>query len=280
MSDVPPPASRPAASRVGSWLREPLLHFLIAAGLLTAGYHFFGRPEVKVSAQQLTNIRKDYEAALGRPVTQEEFHKMLDDYLENEVLYHEAIRNGLLQDNRVRGLLIQTMRTSLRPIVPAPTEQELIDFRNQTPEIYRYPDKISFEHVSFATGTAVPDGLLEKLRAGATPQGLGDPTIRLANPLAPTFKPQLEHLFGPDFTTELMKAPLNEWAGPYTSSRGVHFIRITSRDPEHDMPMSELRATLAGKWTGVKEAEIISQRVKELMKSYHVVTPGIPADKP
>lgn len=276
---VDPPSS-PVRRGVTAFLREPLLHFLVVAVLLLAAWHCFARPEVKVSPQLLSGMRKEYEASVGRTATPQEVAKIADEYLESEILYREAIRTGLMQDNRVRGLLIHTMRTSMRPIVPPPTEEELVAFRNLTPEIYRYPAKVSFEHVSFADAQAIPAGLLEKLRSGATPQGLGDPAVRLANPLPPTFRPQLDHLFGDAFTQTLMHCEKGVWAGPYVSKRGVHFVRVISMEAEKDMPLSELRPTLIGKWTGVKEAEGISRKVQEIKKSYRVILPPALPEKP
>lgn len=261
-------------------LKEPLLHFLIAAALLLVAWHFFAKPEVKLSPQLISGMVKEYESALGRAATPDEVKKITDEYIESEILYREALRTGLIQDNRVRGLLVQTMRTSLRPIVPPPTEADLVALRNQTPEIYRYPAKVGFEHVSFSDAKAVPEGLLEKLRAGTPPQGLGDPTVRLANPLPPTFSTQLNHLFGQAFTETLLKCEKGVWSGPFTSNRGVHFVKVLSSEPEQDMPMAELRPTLTGKWTGLKEAEGISRKVEEMKKSYRVVLPPVTPVKP
>lgn len=278
MSVDPPPT--PARRGAPSLLKEPLLHFLLAAALLLLGWHFFARPEVKVSPQLINGIVKDYEGTLGRAATPEEVGKITDEYVENEILFREALRTGLIQDNRVRGLLIQTMRTSLRPIVQQPTEADLVALRNLTPEIYRYPAKISFEHVSFADEKSIPEGVLEKLRSGTPPQGLGDPSVRLANPLPPTFRTQLDHLFGAAFTDTLIKCEKGVWSGPFPSNRGVHFVKILSSDPEQDMPMNELRPTLTGKWSGIKEAEIISRKVAEMKKSYRVVLPPANPAKP
>ncbi|MGC4014806.1 MAG: peptidylprolyl isomerase [Luteolibacter sp.] len=261
-------------------LKEPLLHFLAAAALLLLAWHFFVRPEVKISPQLINGMVKEYETALGRAATPEDVRKITDEYVESEILYREALKTGLIQDNRVRSLLIQTMRTSLRPIVPPPSEADLVELRNKTPDIYRYPAKISFEHVSFSDEKSIPAGLLEKLRVGTPPQGLSDPAVRLANPLPPTFSTQLDHLFGAAFTGTLMKCEKGVWSGPFTSNRGVHFVKVLSADPEMDMPMSELRPTLIGKWTGIKEAEIISQKVEEMKKSYRVVLPPATPAKP
>ncbi|MGH7290239.1 MAG: hypothetical protein ACREJT_03455, partial [Myxococcota bacterium] len=175
---------------------EPLAHFLVAAGLLLLAQHFLLRPEIAISPQLVNGLRKDYEARIGRPATDVEVHKLVDSYLEDEVLFREAQRSGLTNDNRVRSLLVQTMRSAMRPVVTPPTDAELQTLRAETPEVYRLPAQVSFEHVSFLEEKSIPTGLLEKLRGGAPSEGLGEP-VRITSPLPLTFQPQLEHMFGP-----------------------------------------------------------------------------------
>jgi hypothetical protein len=263
----------PSRSWLASLLHEPLLHFLIAAALLLLAFHFFARPELKVSAPMLNGLRKDYEARMGRPATELEIAKIANDYVEDEILYREALRNGLTQDNRVRGMLIQTMRTTLRPILSEPSDTELENLRKETPDVYRFPARVGFEHVSFADAKTIPDGLLEKLRSGEKPSSFGE-TVQLANPLPPTYRPQLERIFGPAFTIALTKCKEGEWVGPLTSARGVHFVRVQKQEPEREMPLEEIRSTLISKWMSRNEAAAISNKVIELRRSYNVVMPA------
>ena len=261
--------------RLSTLAKEPLLHFLVAAGLLWLACRGCGHPEVQISVQALNGLRNDFAAAIGRRPSQPEVKHLVAEYLDDEILYREALRSGLTQDPKVRALLIQAMRASLQPVVPEPTDAELVATRERTPAVYRYPATLSFEHVSFTNSTRIPDELLKKLHDGASPQGLGDALDQVANPLPPTFRPQLEDLLGVDFISALSKCRLGKWEGPLTSTRGVHFVRLVNYEAERDMPMADIRASLIASWSEHKQAELISNKISQLRKAYCVTIPPV-----
>jgi hypothetical protein len=249
--------------------REPLVHFFAAALLLFFAHRIIFKREISVSQPLVQGLRKEYEAN-GRKVDDTTLQRLVADYVEDEILYQEALRSGLMRDNRVRALLIETMRKSLRPVLPPPTDAELEQLRAEAPEAYRYPPQVSFEHVSFPDDKNVPGGLLDKLRSGAPATGLSDPAVRMANPLPLSYAPQLERVFGPEFTQSLMQCQAGVWSGPFKSLRGVHFVRVIKRDEGGDMPLNEVRSTLASQWVANHENAEISRKVAELRRSYRV----------
>lgn len=252
--------------------QEPLIHFLVAACLLLAAQHFLLRPQIAISPQMVNGLRKDYEARLGRTATEEEVSKLVDGYLEDEILFREAQRSGLMNDNRVRGLLVQTMRSAMRPAIDPPTDKDLEALRAETPDIYRLPAQVSFEHVSFEKEESIPPGLLDQLRGGTAATGLGD-LARMANPLPLTFQPQLERMLGREFVQTLLGAEKGTWSGPFKSLRGFHFVRVIERKEPQDMPMEQVRSTLASQWNTVRENAAISEKARELRSAYRISLP-------
>src|SRR5262245_27270588 len=102
--DAAPPAAR--SSRVRRFLlTEPLVHFVIGSGILFFASHHFGKPEIVVTPEVVNGLRQDFESRAGRPATAAELDKLVNDYIDDEVLYREALRRGLEQDSRVRTLL-------------------------------------------------------------------------------------------------------------------------------------------------------------------------------
>jgi hypothetical protein len=261
--------SPPFSSIYNFCRREPLAHFFAAALLLFFVHRIFFKREISVSLPLVQGLRKEYEAT-GHKVDETTLQRLVADYVEDEILYQEALRSGFLRDNRVRALLIETMRKSLRPVLPPPTDANLEQLRAEAPEAYRYPPQVSFEHVSFLDDKNMPAGLLDKLRSGAPATGMGDPAVRVANPLPPTYAPQLERVFGPEFTQSLLQCEVGVWTGPFKSLRGVHFVRVVKRDEGGDMPLKEVRTTLASQWVTNQENAAISRKVAELRRSYRV----------
>lgn len=270
--DAPPSPPAPRPSVLRRVLAEPLLHFILCAGVLFFFHRQFGKPEITVTPEAVTGLAQDFESRAGRPPTGAERAKLLTDYIDNEVLYREALAKGLEQDNRVRTLLVQTMRTTLRPVLPEPADAELEALRRETPDQYRYPQKVSFAHVSFVEEKDVPADLLDRLRAGASHEGLGN-LAKLPNPFPPSDLSQLDWMLGAEFRDALAKCPDATWSGPLKSRRGVHFVRILSRETPRDLPLAEIRPKLTALWIARRESAEISVKAAELRQSYRITLP-------
>jgi hypothetical protein len=135
-------------------LREPLVHFLIAGALIFAvdairGH--CGKPLLELNASEVQTQVTAAETRLKRPLTPAERDRIVEELLRDELLFREAQRRGMLSDNRVRGTLVQMMRSALRPVTAPPDAAQLDAVRARLPaETSTLPEQISFEHVSFA----------------------------------------------------------------------------------------------------------------------------------
>src|SRR5262245_37842217 len=115
MNSVSLPLGRPVL-RAPSLLREPLLHFaLIGAAIFGLAHVVEQRQEAAQSnigldaglGQRLANL---YRTQFGVLPDDGQLRIIVDDYIDDEVLYREALRLGLDQDDEiVRRRLIQKL---------------------------------------------------------------------------------------------------------------------------------------------------------------------------
>ncbi len=263
----------------GGWKREPLVWFAIVGAALFSAFSAVERvrrPKAEVTAEWLAAVSNDSERRTGRPLTHDALVAEAHRELETEILYREALKQGRADDPRVRGLLAAILREEYEPVLADPSDEELRAYREKHPDAYRFPEQIAFAHVSFANKKDIPAGVLERLKAGE--MVVGDPAVKLANPLPLTWLPQLKMLFGEDFLKSLERCRPGEWAGPFESKRGLHFIKVTERQAPREMSFEEVKPALASQWLKEKQAEAVSAKVTELRRGYRVVLPeGIPA---
>src|SRR6185436_11588686 len=95
-AEAPP---EPPSPRV-TWLREPLLHFVLLGGLLFAGDHFLlSRSDdphtIVVSGDVSSEAVETFRASRGRPPNAEELKALHQVFLDNEVLYREGLALGV-----------------------------------------------------------------------------------------------------------------------------------------------------------------------------------------
>ena len=149
----------PAALR--RWLREPLLHFLLLGVALFAVYastqHGRGGVEsskqIALSLDDLRQLDLYFESQWQRPPTPEEFDRLVENKVQEEVLYREALVMGLDKDDTiVKRRMAQKMQFLAEDVAAArePTTPELKSWYEQHSEKFAQPSRFSFRHLYFS----------------------------------------------------------------------------------------------------------------------------------
>ncbi len=251
-----------------------MLRFALIGALMLGAHRAWlahSKPRIELTGEWLDSLQRDYERRSGQWPDEAEKQALVKHQIEQEILYREAVKEGHVEDPRVKGLLAAILRESIEPVLGDPTDEELKEFRRQHGEAYQLPGQIAFEHVSFAAAAALPQGTLERLKAGE--KVAGDPAVKLANPLPLTWLPQLRKLFGEDFVEQLESSPSGEWVGPLHSARGVHFVKVTQRHEAREMDFEEVKPALTSQWLKATKDAAVSARVDEWKKNYQIVLP-------
>ncbi len=160
-------------------------------------------------------------------------------WLEEEVLYREALARGLDQgDLIVRRRLAQKMRLLLETSVdvPDPDPARLRAWIDAHPARYGGLEHLALSHVFLSRslrGRQLGEDAIRvaaQLRSDTTQalEGLSDPhpggtQLQRAN------QRELERLFGAPVAAQLMELPAGGWEGPIASALGIHFVRVHQR---------------------------------------------------
>ncbi len=266
--------------------REPLVHFAILGALL------FGADALRQSAERETilidqptvqTLVDQQVQLLGRPLSEAERARVVQGMIDDAVLLREAYKRGLEQDSLVEQHLVQKMRFLLNEDLPEPSEAELRAYLQANLERYRNPPTVTLDQVYFANPAAVPEGLLERLRAGAGIEGLGDPLYMLGHRITGYSARDLGDLFGADLAKQIFELPPGEWEGPMRSAEGVHFVRVITKQPARVPAFEEVQNSVREDWRRTRQSEIVVQRVAELRQHYRIVVQpavGVPEGKP
>jgi hypothetical protein len=104
------------------WTRSPALHFALIGALLFAASQVWGgresapngaspRPPIVISAAQIARMRANFESRYGAAPTAAQLDGMIQQAVDDELLYREARRVGLAaNDHSVRLRMVQKMR--------------------------------------------------------------------------------------------------------------------------------------------------------------------------
>jgi hypothetical protein len=267
-------------------LKEPLVHFLALGALLFVLYGVIGedqeRPtEIVVTEGKIDNIIELWIRTRQRPPTQQELQGLIDDYVIEEILYREAKALGLDEDDTIiRRRLRQKMEFVADDVaaIAKPTDQDLQEFLDDNPSVFRLDAFITFEQIFFnedrrgekALDDAV--GARDRLIAGPAgdPRMLGD-GIPLPYHLEASSSRDISSMFGPDFANELLTLPVGEWSGPVPSGFGLHVVRVTAMEPGRDPTLGEVRDAVARDWSSERRKQVRDQMYDSFRERYTII---------
>lgn len=286
----------PMPPALGKLLREPLLLFLIAGGLLFALERavrprepspvalIAGAPanaaavdrRIVVDQRIRDMLAEEWSGGHGRPPTPDELGALVDKWLDDEMLYREALVRGLDQDDvRVRERLRTKMALVFETQVsaPEPSAAELQAYFDQQPERYAKPELVDFVQV-FVAGEG-PDAdvrakeILARLRAGARADGLGD-TFSGGRRYRRRKIPDLAEAFGAEFADALAKQQTGAWE-LLRSRHGQHLVQIEERSPARAVTLAEVQRDVRRDWQTERRGNALGAALAELRKQWVVV---------
>lgn len=276
----------PSASRLRRWTREPLIHFAVLGAALFGLHQWLAPPpadnQIVLSASVIQGLRQDHLRRNGTLPTKAEEAGLIQRYIDNEVMYREALKRGLDRgDIIVRRRLIQKMEfltEDLAPI-PQPTDRELQTYLDAHRERYAVPTRLSLTQVFVSTDRHPLDVAAEAARlqrelvSGANPSGLGDPFLR-GQEFHQYTERELAGIFGPQFATRVVSLAVGSWSEPIASSYGLHLVRVTERTAGYQPKLAEVRTAVARDWRGERRTEANRNALDRLRQSYHIRIAG------
>jgi len=281
----------PRASR---WLREPLLHFLLAGGalFLLHGLLTRGEPrapgEIVVSEARMEFLAEGFARTWMRPPTPQELQGLVDEHVAEEVYYREAVALGLDRDDTVvRRRLRQKLEFLFDDVAETaePTDAQLEAYLEEHAEKFADPARLSLRQVLFSAARgdgarSEAERVLAELRSGpgpADPQQLGDPTL-LPPALESASLEQIAGTFGSDFASRLEGAPLGQWTGPVPSGFGLHLVRVDRREAGSLPKLAGIRASVVREWQADQRRRANDAFLARLRAEYEVRLEADPAD--
>ena len=278
------------------FLREPLVHFLLIGAVLfgldsvTPSGRAGTAPskEIRLSLDEIAQLTLLYQSQWRRPPTPQELESMVENKVQQEILYREALAMGLdKQDEIVKRRMAQKMQFLSEDLAAArePTTAELKTWFEKNTAKFAQPPRISFRHLYFSPdrrGASARDDATQALAKLA-----GEPVdAKIASSLADAFMFQdyyrdrapdyLGKEFGPTFVLALAKVPPGSWQGPIESGFGWHLVFVDTMIPGRVPAFEEIEPDVRTAWLDEQKTLAWEKAYKAMRASYTVLLPAPP----
>jgi len=273
--------------------REPLVHFLLIGALLFVIFDVVGEggvdrdARIVITAQDQEQLIAIWMKQWRRPPTAQEFQGLLEAHVREQVLYREAMAMGLDEgDTIIRRRLAQKMEFLAQDIGDAvkPSEDELAAFLGDNLDRFVFPARYTFSHVYVSrdrrgdAAEGFAETTLEKLRAGADPEGLGD-RFMLQRHFDRRSQSEIAQQFGSVFAERLVELEHGVWQGPVVSGYGLHLVRIEGWVEDRIPLLEEVRRKVFDEFMSRRRKQADREMYLRFRENYEIVIEAIAPDE-
>ena len=269
--------------------REPLVHFLLLGGVLFAIAAVRDEPArapapslpvavtrtIVVAADDKPRMVERARQRLGRAPNAAEIEAETELWIDEEVLFREALARGLERDDpMIRERIASRMSYVLAEsaVVPEPTDAQLRAWFDKHRERYAAAERLDFTHVFVAGGDAKrADELAAQLAAGASPDTLGD-TFSGGRKYRGRKLADLAEAFGPEFVDGLATQKPNIWVRR-TSRHGIHLVRLDRLDAPRAPDFEAAKLEVRREWMEDQRRVASEAALRQLREHWKIERP-------
>jgi hypothetical protein len=261
------------------WARQPLVHFLLGGLAIFALFAWRGEPAdpasraIRLTREDQAQLALGVERMMGRAPDQGELDSLIERWVHDEVLYREALRLGLEQDDPViRRRLAQKMDilAASAAETETPSDAQLQKWLEQHPDRFTPDTALSLDQLYFGERAAAA-AALGRLRGGANWRELGEP-VTLPRSLAATSRTVVSDQFGAQFARAVERIePGAGWHGPIETPLGWHLVRLRARTVGALPSLASVRGRVEDDWRTETERARKEAGYRVLRDAYSVV---------
>ena len=230
--------------------------------------------DIYISDQELTSLISAWKSQVGRDPTDEEIVKIINNLVEEEILYREALLLGLDKEDRIiKRRLAQKITFLKQETLPEnPNQEDLRQFYDENKEKYYIKPSYSFTHLFFAKETDSLTRSIEALNdllADATSID-SDPYLLGKNFTDKTLE-EIARNFGNNFIAAFDDMEPNKWSGPFESSFGHHLVLLKDFEGGYYPSFNEIRDQVLSDYLTMNKENAVNQYINNVKSEYRII---------
>lgn len=267
------------------WIKEPLVHFALLGVLIFGLFSLVGEQdsenEILIDDSDIDHLVELWQLQWQRPPTEEELQGLITKYVDQEILYREALKMNLdHNDEIVKRRLAQKMEflgNDLSSLVNPPTDENLKTYFDEHQEEYKTDYQYTLYQVVFTTDKhqdpiAKANQVLEESATTdiSSIKSKGD-SFALNFSYSNASATSLKRSFGDAFVDQLPELTTGQWTGPIRSGFGAHLVYLKEKTEPQIPEFTKVRNEVLRDFEYAMEQQSKDAIKNELKKSYTIV---------
>ena len=225
-----------------------------------------------VSDQEILSLISAWKSQVGRDPTDDELARIINNLIDEEILYREALLLGLDQeDTIIKRRLAQKISFLKEESIPeVPTTKELNDYYENNKEKYYIEPSFTFTHYYFSENNNSLERSQQAIKALQDNYKVKSDPFYLGKTFANEPLRSINTNFGKTFSKELIEADLNQWNGPFESTYGHHIVYINSVNPGYIPEIEEVLRQVEVDFLQIKREQAVKEFLNNIRSEYTI----------
>jgi hypothetical protein len=225
-----------------------------------------------VSDQEILSLISAWRSQVGRDPTDDELARIINNLIDEEILYREALLLGLDQeDTIIKRRLAQKISFLKEESIPEiPTTEELNEYYKNNKEKYYIESSFTFTHYYFSENNNSLERSQQALKALQDNSKVKSDPFYLGKTFANEPLRNINTNFGESFSNELMTADLAVWNGPFESTYGHHIVYINSVNPGYIPEIEEVLRQVEVDFLQIKREQAVKGFLNNIRSEYTI----------
>ena len=223
---------------------------------------------IYVSDNDIDFLVSTWNDQMQRLPNEEELKTIIENFIQNEVLYREALKLNLDSgDVIVKRRLVQKLGfLKQEEGVKIPNDKELKEYFNENKVEFRIPKRLSFNHIFFSKESRS----LEEVRQYLVNKNVKSDPFLLGRNFSDKTIRQIQRDFGDKFAASLDELTSLKNDLIIESIYGWHIVNVSDIENSYLPEFNSIRDKLLDTYLLVKKDEVLKKYTEELIKSYDV----------
>ena len=241
--------------------------------LVDIGLNSDEEKNIYISDQEVISLINAWKSQDGREPTDNEISRIINNLVQEEILYREALSLGLEREDKIikRRLAQKISFLKQESLLKEPTKLEISEFYKNNKDNYFISDSFTFTHHFFSSDNInSKERALNSLDKNNLSLSKSDPFF-LGKNFADISLEEINSNFGNEFSLYFKNPQINEWIGPYKSSFGYHNLFISNYTPGFYPDINDIYKELEVDLMQVNRDNAVSNFIKEVSSEYSVI---------
>ena len=225
-----------------------------------------------VSDQEILSLISAWKSQVGRDPTDDELARIINNLIDEEILYREALLLGLDQeDTIIKRRLAQKISFLKEESIPEiPTAEELNEYFKNNKEKYYIEPSFTFTHYYFSENNNSLERSQQAIKALKDNNKVKSDPFYLGKTFANEPLRNINTNFGESFSKELITADLAVWNGPFESTYGHHIVYINSVNPGYIPEIEEVLRQVEVDFLQIKREQAVKGFLNNIRSEYTI----------